>query len=146
MESLRKGFSLASGLLPSGLNAGIAPVYMDNLGKVLTFYEASDDNNSIINYNINKKREERYDKIEESKHIQEIVQKVIAGTCICVAATAAVASGFVTAGTSTAIALTALGIRRYHYRRDERCHRRGDGLSKQCSHRLAMCQYGKSES
>lgn len=109
MESLRKGFSLASGLLPSGLNAGIAPVYMDNLGKVLTFYEASDDNNSIINYNINKKREERYDKIEESKHIQEIVQKVIAGTCICVAATAAVASGFVTAGTSTAIALTALG-------------------------------------
>ena len=109
MESLRGGLSLAAGLLPSGLDAGTLPAYMGNLGKVLTFYETSDDNNATINYNINHKREERYEHIEHSKHIQEIVQKVIAGACICVAATTAVASGFVTGGTLTAIALTAIG-------------------------------------
>ncbi len=109
MENIRGGYSLAAGLLPAGLNTGIASAYMGNLGKVLTFYEASDENNTIVNYNINHKREERYEHIEKNKHIQEIVQKVIAGACICVATTAAIASGFVTGGTSTAIALTAIG-------------------------------------
>lgn len=109
MENLRGGFSLAAGLLPTGLDAGTLPTYMGNLGQLLTFYETSDDNNATINYNINHKREERYEQIEESKHVQEIVQKVIAGVCICVSASAAIASGFVTGGTSTAIALTAIG-------------------------------------
>ncbi|WP_165157589.1 hypothetical protein [Parabacteroides sp. ZJ-118] len=109
MESARRGFSLASGWLADGLSSGIAPSYLGNLSTVLNFYEASDDNNDIINYNINHKREERYEEIEEIKHVKEIVQKVIAGTCICVAATASIISGFVTGGTTTAIALTAIG-------------------------------------
>lgn len=75
----------------------------------MTFYETSDDNNNTINYNINHKREERYEHIEQSKHIKEIVQKVIAGVCICAAATAGVVSGIATGGTTTAAVFATIG-------------------------------------
>lgn len=109
MTAMRAGWSFGGDRLPSQINPEVAAAYIANLGSLLEFYEASDDNNTTINFNINHVREERYEQIEEKKHIKEIVQKVIAGTCIVVSATAAIASGFFTAGTTTAVALTAIG-------------------------------------
>lgn len=109
MKRLRENAGLAHDFLYPELNGAAMSEYMTNFNNLLSFYEASDENNTTINFNINNNREERYEKIEEQKHTKEIVQKVIAGTCICVAATTAIASGFVTGGTSTAIILTALG-------------------------------------
>ena len=109
MAAMRQGYRIGAGMLPDGISSEVAAEYIENLGALLTFYEASDENNTTVNYNINHEREERYETIEEQKHIKEIVQKVVAGTCICVSATAAIASGFVTAGTTTAVALTVIG-------------------------------------
>lgn len=109
MESIRSGYSLANDLLPTGLNVGIASKSMDNLNTVLAFYEASEDNNNTINFNINHNREERYEQIEDEKKTKEIIQKVIAGTCVCVASVAGVASGIVTGGTTAAATITLIG-------------------------------------
>lgn len=75
MANIRNGYALSAGILPSSLNQGTATDFINNTNTLLTFYETSDDNNNTINYNINHKREERYEHIEQSKHIKEIVQK-----------------------------------------------------------------------
>lgn len=69
----------------------------------MDFYQASDDNNSIINYNLNRTREERVGELEHRQEIKEIVQKSIAGTCIIVGSVASIVSTFATAGTMTAV-------------------------------------------
>ena len=109
MANIRNGYALSAGILPSSLNQGTATDFINNTNTLLTFYETSDDNNNTINYNINHKREERYEHIEQSKHIKEIVQKVIAGVCICAAATAGVVSGIATGGTTTAAVFATIG-------------------------------------
>lgn len=109
MKSLRENAAAAQWFASPEFDTATMTQYMLNINNLLSFYEASDENNAVINFNINNNREERYEKLEQDKKTQEIVQKVIAGTCICVAATTAVASIFVTGGTSTAIALTAVG-------------------------------------
>lgn len=109
MANIRNGYALSAGILPSSLNQGTATDFINNTNTLLTFYETSDDNNNTINYNINHKREERYEHIEQNKHIKEIVQKVIAGVCICAAATAGVVSGIATGGTTTAAVFATIG-------------------------------------
>lgn len=109
MNSIRSGYSLASDLMSPNLNTGLSSSLMNNLGEVLNFYENSDENSNTINYNINKKREDRYEHIEENKQIQAIVQKSIAGACICVATVASVAGAIVTAGSSAAVTFAVIG-------------------------------------
>lgn len=109
MNGIRNSYAISPKLLATGLNGGVYNEQINNLNSVLSFYGQSDDNNNIINYNINHNREERYEKIEKHKHIKEIVQKVIAGTCIVVSTVAGIASGLVTGGTTAAATLVAVG-------------------------------------
>lgn len=109
MASLRNSFSLASDILATGLNGGTASSYTENTHALLNFYEANSDNMNTIDININIKREERYEQLEQSKYIKEIVQKVIAGVCIGVSTVVTIASIPVTAGSSAAVAIAAIG-------------------------------------
>ncbi len=109
MTALRNGYGLATDLLATGLNSNIATTYNQYTDNLLTFYEASDDNRDLINYNINNKREERYEQLEHSKHIKEIIQKSIAGACIVATSVVSIISIPVTAGTSAAAFLATVG-------------------------------------
>lgn len=109
MNGIREGYSWSSSLMADGLTTGVSSQYLANTKKLLKFYEASDSNNITVNYNINNKREERYEEIEKSRKIQEIVQKVITGAC-CVGGTAiGIASLIVTGGTSASLILASIG-------------------------------------
>lgn len=109
MNSIRDGYSWSSSLMAYGLTTSVSSQYLTNTKKLLEFYEASDENNITVNYNINNKREERYEEIEESRKIKEIVQKVITGAC-CVGGTIiGIASLVVTSGTSASVVLASIG-------------------------------------
>ena len=109
MANIRNGYALSAGILPSSLNQGTATDFINNTNTLLTFYETSDDNNNTINYNINHKREERYEHIEQSKHIKEIVQKVIAGFASVRRRRRVSFSGIATGGTTTAAVFATIG-------------------------------------
>ncbi len=109
MANLRNNHSLAADLLPSKLNSGIAGTYMQHADGVLKFYEASNDHTNVINFNINNKREERFEEIEQQNKIQAITHKAIAGVCLGVTAVAVVGSSIATAGTSAAALLALAG-------------------------------------
>lgn len=109
MKSLSAGFQLETAMMPTELDATLTSTAFANYDDVITFYETSDENNSAINYNLNLVRDERKGEIEERKEVKEIVQKSIAGACIAIAATAAVA-GFFTGGATAVIVGVAGGV------------------------------------
>lgn len=109
MNDIREGYSWSGSLMAYGLTTSVSSQYLENTKKLLDFYEASEENNAIVNYNINHKREERYEEIEKTKRIKGIVQKSIAGAC-CLGGTIV---GFVsmafTAGSTAALAAASIG-------------------------------------
>ena len=109
MQGLRANYNIPGNAITRGLNYEPVKNAFSNFDAVVDFYQASDDNNSVINYNINRVREERYEQEEHKKKVKEIVHKTIAGACIAAAGCAAVVSGFATAGTTTAIAAGLFG-------------------------------------
>ncbi len=110
MDAIRGSYALETGLLSSNLKSEVVNDINQNLAKLLTFYEASDENTALINYNFNHKREERYEKLEQDAKTKEIVQKVIGGVCILAATTASITSLVVTAGGSAPVVATIFGI------------------------------------
>ncbi len=147
MANIRNGYALSAGILPSSLNQGTATDFINNTNTLLTFYETSDDNNNTINYNINHKREERYEHIEQSKHIKEIVQKSNRRSLhLRAAATAGVVSGIATGGTTTAAVFATIGTVATLVGGVNAIVERSHRLSKQRCHHLAVCQYGTCQS
>lgn len=111
MSAVRNGFVINSGLLAKGITAGGYSKQVSYLNNLLTFYESSGENCDLINYNINKKREERYENIEKANKASEIFHKVIGGVCIVGAAIgtiAGIAAAFVTGGSSIVVAIGAI--------------------------------------
>ena len=109
MSNIRNGYAWSGSILAEGLKTEVSKLQLENLNNVLTFYEASEDNNVTVNYNINHKREERYEKIEKSREIQEIVQKCITGAC-CVGGLIAGIAGIAFSGGATAsVAIASIG-------------------------------------
>lgn len=103
IKSIQDSYVFDAAKLPQGINGAAITGYFDNFNKAMDFYQASDDNNSIINYNLNRTREERVGELEHRQEIKEIVQKSIAGTCIIVGSVASIVASFATAGTMTAV-------------------------------------------
>lgn len=103
MNDIRKGYTWSAALMGNNLTTNVSSTYVDNTKQLLEFYEESDDNNAVVNYNINHKREQRYEKIQKSKRIQSIVQYSLASACCLASAVAGIAGLFVTAGTSAAV-------------------------------------------
>ena len=104
IQAIQDGYVLDTTLLPQGVTASPVGTYLANFGKAMDFYQYSDDNNSTVNYNLNRTREERVGELEHRQEVKEIVQKSIAGTCIVVGSVASIVSSFATAGTTTAVA------------------------------------------
>ena len=110
MEAIRGSYALETGLLSSNLKSEVVNDINQNVAKVLTFYEASDENTELINYNLNHKREERYEELEHAAKTKEIVQKVIGGVCILTASVASAASLVLTAGGSAPAVAAIVGV------------------------------------
>lgn len=105
MGNIRSGYTWSLSLLADGLTTEVSQMQLANTNDVLSFYQASDDNNATVNFNINNKREERYEEIEKSRKIQEIVQKCITGACCVAGAAIGIASMIATAGGTAAAVL-----------------------------------------
>lgn len=108
IQSIQSSYKFDSSILPHGFETSTINDYVSNFNNAMTFYQTSDDNNSTINYNLNRMREERVGDLEHRQEIKEIVQKSIAGTCIIVGSVASVVASFATAGTTTALAAGAI--------------------------------------
>lgn len=102
MNDVREGYKWSAALMGDNLSTDVSATYLDNTKQLLDYYEASDDNNATVNYNINHKREQRYAEIQKSKKIQSIVHKSLAGACCAVCAVAGIVGIPFSAGTSAA--------------------------------------------
>ena len=109
MSDIRNGFVVKSDLLATGLNMGVYNGQIKNFNDLISFYESSNDNCNIINYNINDKREKRCEEIEKNTKALEITHKVIGGVCLITAAAATIASIIATAGVAVPAVIGTLG-------------------------------------
>lgn len=109
MNDIRNSYVVKSDVLAKGLNIGVYNNQINNFNDLISFYEGSGDNCNLINYNINKKREERYEKIEKNTQAKEIVHKVIGGVCLVCVAVGTVASIIATGGVDIPAAIGVMG-------------------------------------
>ena len=109
MSDIRNGYVWSSSIMADGLTTDVSKQQLQHMNQVLAFYEASDENNAIVNYNINHKREERYEEIEKSRKLQEIIQKSITGACCIVGAVIGIAAIPFDAGSTAALVLASIG-------------------------------------
>lgn len=109
IQAIQAGYTVDASSLPPGIDGSTISSYINNHNTVMKFFEASDDNNSTIYYNMNRTREDRVKHIESQREVTEIITKSIAGACIAVGTVAAVVSAFATGGSTLAIAAGIIG-------------------------------------
>lgn len=83
--------------------------YLNNVNKLVDYYIASDANVEQFNDNINAARNELSEELSKASKAHEIFHTAIAGICLITTTVVGVASVIVTAGTSTAFAIAAIG-------------------------------------
>ena len=109
IQAIQAGYTVDTASLPPGIDGSTISSYINNHNTVMKFFEASDNNNSTVYYNMNRTREERVEHIESQREVTEIITKSIAGACIAVGTVAAVVSAFATGGSTLAIAAGIIG-------------------------------------
>ena len=109
MSNIRSGHAWSADMMATGLTTEVSQKQLEHTNRLLTFYEASDNNIVTVNYNINNNREQRYKEIEKSKKIRELTQHCISGVCCICGVVLGIASTVFTAGSTTPIALAAAG-------------------------------------
>jgi hypothetical protein len=109
IQAIQAGYTVDTASLPPGIDGSTISSYINNHNTVMKFFEASDNNNSTVYYNMNRTREDRVKHIESQREVTEIITKSIAGACIAVGTVAAVVSAFATGGSTLAIAAGIIG-------------------------------------
>lgn len=109
IQAIQAGYTVDTASLPPGIDGSTISSYINNHNTVMKFFEASDNNNSTVYYNMNRTREDRVEHIESQREVTEIITKSIAGACIAVGTVAAVVSAFATGGSTLAIAAGIIG-------------------------------------
>lgn len=109
IQAIQAGYTVDASSLPPGIDGSTISSYINNHNTVMKFFEASDNNNSTVYYNMNRTREDRVEHIESQREVTEIITKSIAGACIAVGTVAAVVSAFATGGSTLAIAAGIIG-------------------------------------
>lgn len=108
LAKIRAAYAFSASGFPSQLNAAALAPYMANVENLVTFEQASENNNQLVTYNLNNAREERIEEMEDTKLTGEIAHYVTAGICLIVAGASFFAS-FFTAGTASAGIVLAMG-------------------------------------
>lgn len=85
-------------------SASLAEAANSNVERLMEWY-ALEGNDDIFNETINKKREQRAEKLEEIEHTKEIVHTVIAGVAVAVSTVALIGAEVASGGTATAFVM-----------------------------------------
>lgn len=106
IQAIQAEYNMDPAILPPGIDGSTITSYINNHNNVIKFFEASDDNNSTVYYNMNRTREERVEDIEAKLEVKEIITKSIGAACIAVGTVTAIVTAIPTGG-STALATAA---------------------------------------
>lgn len=105
-KEVDRRFNTLPYVLPKGLPLnGIVSNYNNNRKSLISFFENSIENEEHYNDNINRKRDERYDAVKDTKQTENIAHAVIGGICIAVSFVIIIAGTAATGGTATALLL-----------------------------------------
>lgn len=84
--------------LPQGLaQTGISSDYNQSRKSLVSFFESSEDNQKLFNDNINLKREERYDDVQDKEQVKQVLHSIVTGVCLVTSVGLMIGSG----GTAT---------------------------------------------